>query len=111
MELHDESHLHVACMTYLQKCQWHFLSIVFGVSLITILAFLLPIRKLYKSPEKREVAAQLITKSSIQYGLPKSDFFFTYVGKRDYRLCRREYSRGKDPIICDWHTVTSTPVR
>lgn len=81
------------------------MTVVFAVSLITILAFLLPIRKLYKSADRRMVATQLIERSAQQYGLPKSDFFFTYVGKFDYRLCRREHGRGKDPVICDWHSV------
>jgi hypothetical protein len=80
-----------------------------GVTCITLLAYALPLRHLYVSEDIRSTATALLEQSSEQYGLPLSDFFFTYVGKRDFRLCRRVHQRGNDPISCDWFSVHFLP--
>ena len=92
---------------YAQKYQWHIFIILCSVCCITLLAYVLPIRRLYMSAETRDIAVMLIEQSATHYSLPRSDFFFTYIGTNEFRLCRREYGRGADPMTCDWLTVYS----
>lgn len=92
-------------MRFFLQYQWHIFTILCCVCSITLLTYVLPIRRLYTSAESRGTAKSILVQSAEHYGLPKSDFFFTYIGTQDYRLCRREHRRGPDPLTCDWHSV------